>query len=326
MPLPTDRQTVLVTGANGFVGRAVVARLATDSRFVVRVTTRRRTSDLPQGVFQVHGMDLEERADFREALQGAACVVHAAARVHVNSDSAQSDIAQLRRTNVEGTQRLAEQAANMGVRRVVFVSSVKVNGEWTHPGMPFRPFDTPAPEDAYAVSKTEAEERLFALGREMAMQIVVVRPPLVYGPGVRGNFARMLHWAAQGVPLPLGAVHNRRSLVGLDNLVDLLVSCVDHPAAANQVFLAGDGEDLSTAELLRRVAVAMGKPPRLLPVSPGLLRAAARAIGRDEMARRLLDSLQVDISHTRKTLGWEPPVSVDEGLRRAVAPLLEHGR
>lgn len=321
-----DRQNILVTGSNGFVGRALVARLAADPGYAVRATTRRAIPDGTPHAVPVHTFDLEDRADYRDVLRGVSCVIHAAARVDVRSVTGRSDFARFRRINVEGTQHLAEQAARMGARRLVFISSVKVNRERTRPGMPFRVSDVPAPEDAYGASKAEAEERLFALGHETGMEIVVVRPPLVYGPGVGGNFARLLRWVAKGVPLPLGAVDNRRSLVALDNLVDLLVTCLDHPAAANQVFLAGDGEDLSTTELLRRVAVAMGKSPRLLPVPPGLLRTAATAFGRGEMVRRLLDSLQVDIVHTRTALGWEPPVSVDEGLRRAVAPWVDRNR
>ncbi|WP_083925125.1 SDR family oxidoreductase [Thioalkalivibrio sp. ALJ15] len=312
---------VLVTGATGFVGGAVVQRLAADGRRVP-VAGCRRSVSVPAGAELAVTPSLEPEADWSGALQGVEAVVHAAARVHVMDEDAADPLAEYRRDNVEGTLALARQAAQAGVRRFVFVSSIKVNGEQTASGSVFSASDAPAPVDPYGVSKAEAEAGLFALGRETGMEIVVVRPPLVYGPGVGGNFARMLQWIARGVPLPLGAVDNRRSLVGLDNLVDLLVTCLEHPAAANRVFLAGDGEDLSTTDLLRRVAAAMGRRARLVPVPPVLLRAGARAVGRGEMARRLLDSLQVDISHTRETLGWEPPVSVDEGLRRAVVSLV----
>ncbi|WP_081616998.1 SDR family oxidoreductase [Thioalkalivibrio sp. ALJ2] len=313
-------QRVLVTGATGFVGGAVVQRLAAEGR-LVPVAGCRRSVSAPEGAELAVTSSLGPEADWSGVLQGVEAVVHAAARVHVMEDDAADPLAEYRRANVEGTLALARQAAQAGVRRFVFVSSIKVNGEQTAPGSAFSAADAPAPVDPYGVSKAEAEAGLFALGRETGMEIVVVRPPLVYGPGVGGNFARMMQWMARGVPLPLGAVDNRRSLVGLDNLVDLLVTCLEHPAAANRVFLAGDGEDLSTTGLLRRVAAAMDRRARLVPFPPALLRASARAVGRGEMARRLLDSLQVDISHTRETLGWEPPVSVDEGLRRAVAPL-----
>jgi nucleoside-diphosphate-sugar epimerase len=236
------------------------------------------------------------------------------------SETAANPLDAYREVNVEGTRRLAEQAAAAGVRRFVFLSSVKVNGEETTSHSPFRADDPPAPKDAYGQSKWEAEEALVEIAERTGMEVVIIRPPLVYGPGVKGNFASMMKWVAKGVPLPLGAIDNRRSLVALDNLVDLITVCIDHPAAANQVFLAGDGEDLSTTELLRRVGKAMGRPARLLPVPTGLLRLGAAMLGKGDMARRLLGSLQVDISRTRDVLGWEPPVSVDEGLRRAVEP------
>ena len=199
------------------------------------------------------------------------------------------------------------------------MSSVKVNGEATHQGRPFTAEGEPAPEDAYGISKAEAEAGLKAISAKTGMELVIIRPPLVYGLGVKGNFAAMMRAVARGLPLPFGAVlDNRRSLVGLDNLVDLIVTCIDHPAAANQTFLVSDGEDLSTSDLLRRLGSAMDKPARLLNIPPALLGAAAALIGRRAVAQRLLGNLQVDISHTCRTLDWSPPVSVDEGLRRAV--------
>jgi len=314
---------VLVTGASGFVGRGLMARLAGSGSGWAPVAGVRRAAETFCDEWALGPLeDFGGESGLPDELDA---VVHLAGRAHVLKESEADPLEVFRRVNVEGTLRLARQVAEARVRRFVFVSSVGVNGNVSE--RPFTERDVPAPQEPYAVSKYEAEQGLQALAAETGMDVVIVRPPLVYGPEASGNFERLLGWVKKGVPLPLGAVtRNRRSLVALGNLVDLLVTCLTHPAAANQVFLAGDGEDLSTAELLRRVAVAMGKPPRLLPVSPGLLRAAARAIGRDEMARRLLDSLQVDISHTRKTLGWEPPLGVDEGLRRAVAPLLEQGR
>ncbi|WP_019624416.1 NAD-dependent epimerase/dehydratase family protein [Thioalkalivibrio thiocyanoxidans] len=310
---------VLVTGASGFVGSALVNRLERDGRWESRAGSRRGGA-LSRGAEWVVTPSLEAGADWSGALQGVSAVVHAAARAHVLDEAADDPLTEFRRCNVDGTLELARQAAQTGVRRFVFLSSIGVLGRSSE--RPFRVDDPPAPEDDYAVSKWEAEQGLEELGRETGMEVVVVRPPLVYGPNAPGNFGKLMEWVARGVPLPLGAVDNRRSLVGLDNLVDLLVTCLEHPAAANRVFLAGDAEDLSTTDLLRRVAVAMGRRARLVPVPPGLLRAGARVVGRGEMARRLLDSLQVDISHTRETLGWEPPVSVDEGLRRAVVPLV----
>ncbi|WP_019592794.1 MULTISPECIES: SDR family oxidoreductase [unclassified Thioalkalivibrio] len=311
--------SVLITGATGFVGGALAARLHSDGA-VVRGAVRRKVPD-PRAFDPVVVSAIDGATEWGSALVGVDTVVHLAARAHVLKDEDVDPLEAFRRVNVKGTCRLARQAAEAGVRRFVFVSSIGVNGNET--ARPFTESDAPSPQGPYAVSKREAEDGLRVLASETGMEVVVVRPPLVYGPGAPGNFGKLMEWVARGVPLPLGAVtRNRRSLVGLDNLVDLLVTCLEHPAAANRVFLAGDGEDLSTTDLLRRVAVAMGRRARLVPVPPVVLRAGARAVGRGEMARRLLDSLQVDISHTRDTLGWEPPVSVDEGLRRAVVSLV----
>jgi UDP-glucose 4-epimerase len=226
-------------------------------------------------------------------------------------------LTEFRRVNVQGTLNLARQAAAAGVRRFVFVRSIKVNGESTQPGAPFKADDAPAPLDAYGVSKMEAEQGLRELAGQTGIEVIIIRPPLVYGPGVKANFAAMMHWLKRGVPLPLGAIHNQRSLVALDNLVALLMTCLTHPAAANQTFMVSDGEDVSTTELLLRMGQAMGKPARLLPVPASWLKLAAALIGKPDVAQRLCGSLQVDISKTRELLGWVPPVSLDEGLRRA---------
>jgi len=231
-------------------------------------------------------------------------------------DEVSDPLAEYRRVNVDGTLNLARQAATAGVKRFIFISSIKVNGEQTPLGQPFTAEDTPAPEDAYGISKWEAEQGLLQLATETGMGVVIIRPPLVYGPGVKGNFANMIKLVAKGLPLPLGAIHNLRSLVSVDNLVDLIITCIDHPAATNQVFLAGDGQDLSTTELLRGVARAMGESSRLIPVPSSLLMLGATLSGKKAMAQRLLGSLQVDISKARHLLGWEPLISVEEGLRR----------
>ncbi len=260
------------------------------------------------------GADLSHAGDWTTALKGVDAVVHAAARVHVMHDRASNPLAEFRRINVEGTVNLARQAAFSGVRRFVFISSIKVNGEQTAPNRPFRA-DAPAlPADAYGVSKREAEIELCRVGDETGMEVVVVRPVLVYGPGVKANFAAMMRWLARGVPLPLGAIDNRRSLVAIDNLVDLVLHCVEHPHAPGQTFLVSDGEDLSTTALLRRMALAMRVTPRLIPVPSLLLHAGARVIGRQDLARRLFGSLQVDIEPTKARLGWAPVISVDDAL------------
>jgi nucleoside-diphosphate-sugar epimerase len=310
--------TILVTGANGFVGKAL-CRNAVAAGMPVRGAVR-TPGTACEGVESFTVLPLDAHTAWTHALAGCRAVVHAAARVHIMADDSDDPLSEFRRVNVEGTLRLARQAAAAGVRRFVFVSSIKVNGEGTSGHRPFTAYDTPAPQDPYGASKMEAEQGLRHLALDTGMEVVIVRPPLVYGPGVKANFASLMRAVQRGLPLPLGAVtHNRRSLVALDNLVDLLITCIDHPAAANRTFLVSDGEDLSTAELLRRMGQAMGEPARLLPVPPALLKLGAMAIGKADMAQRLLGSLQLDITHTRETLGWSPPIGVDEGLRRAAA-------
>lgn len=261
---------------------------------------------------------LSSNTNWAEALSRVEQVVHLAARVHVMNDRSSDPLAEFRRVNVEGTAALARQAAVAGVRRFVFLSSVKVNGEFTEAGHPFTADDAPAPEDSYGVSKYEAEQLLQQIAAETGMEVVIIRPPLVYGPGVKANFESMMRWLARGVPLPLAAVtQNRRSLVALDNLVDLIVTCLNHPAAANQTFLVSDGEDLSTAQLLKRMGAAIGQPARLFYLPPAPLKLGASVLNKPGIYQRLCGSLQVDIAKTRQLLGWTPPVSVDEGLCRA---------
>ncbi len=307
---------ILVTGATGFVGTALVARLAREG-IEARACIRRDDASMPTGIHTVHVGDLTGDADWSQALAGIGVVVHAAARVHVMDDTAADPLVEFRRINVYGTLNLARQAAVAGVRRFVFISSIKVNGEATKLGFPFSADDIPAPLDPYGVSKMEAEQGLREIAAETGMAVVIIRPPLVYGAGVKANFQAMMRWLVRGVPLPLGAINNRRSLVALDNLIDLIVTCVDHPAAANQTFLVSDGEDLSTTQLLQRMAQALGKPARLVPIPPTLLKLGAALSGKTAVAQRLCGSLQVDISKTQQLLGWVPPLSVDEGLKRA---------
>ena len=309
---------VLVTGSNGFVGTALCARLPRTGA-EVRAAARHPVA-APPGVrgFQIGA--ISSQTDWRLALRDVEQVVHLAARVHVMRDTSFSPLAEFRRVNVEGTVNLARQAAVAGVRRFVFLSSIKVNGECTEVGQPFGADDPAAPQDPYAVSKYEAEELLRQVGIETGMEVVIIRPPLVYGPGVKANFQQMMRWLARGLPLPLAGIEgNRRSLVALDNLVDLVVTCLRHPAAANQRFLVSDGEDLSTAMLLRRMGQAQGGGAKLFRVPSVALKTAAAFFGKRDVYRRICGSLQVDISKTSELLGWTPPVSVDEGLRRAFA-------
>lgn len=313
-------QKVLVTGAAGFVGTALVKRLLTLPDFQVLAGVRNSVKKFPENVFSLSLGDIG-RSVCCQPLLGISALVHCAARVHVTSGQFACPLSEFRKTNVEGTLKLARQAAQEGVKRFVFISSIKVNGEGMSVGKLYRADDPPSPQDPYGISKLEAEEGLLALAKETTMEVVIIRPVLVYGPGVKGNFRSMMRLIERGVPLPLGAIDNKRSLVGIDNLIDLIIHCIDHPAAANQVFLAGDGEDLSTTELLRAVGKAMGKPVRLIPVPAGLLQFGATLLGKKAMAQRLLGSLQVDISKTCELLDWKPPYTVEEGLRRCFEPV-----
>ena len=306
---------ILVTGATGFVGSALIARLSADNAHV-RAVIRREGKPAFHGIEFVRVGDLVSETDWSESLSGVDSVVHLAARVHVMQDVAANPLAEFRRVNIFGTLNLARQAASAGVRRFVFVSSVKVNGESTLLGHPFSVDDDSDPQDPYGISKHEAERGLLELALSTGMEVVIIRPPLVYGPGVKANFASMMAWLLRGIPLPLGAVDNKRSFVALDNLVDLIVTCLRHPAAANQTFLVSDGEDLSTTELLRRMARALGKPALLLPLPVGVMGVAANLLGKGDVAQRLFGSLQVDSAKARDLLGWIPVVSVDEALRK----------
>ena len=308
---------IAITGASGFVGTALTDWLISRGHSVVGLTRGGGAADPRVMTRTITGLD--DSQGLRRAFDSAHVVVHLAARVHVMRDNAADPLAECRRVNVDGARAAHAAARDAGVRRFVLLSSVKAMGEGR--ALPYRESDPPAPADPYGISKLEAEQALLALAASTGIEVVIIRPPLVYGPGVGANFAALMRAVARGVPLPLGAVNNRRSLVAIDNLVDLINTCVEHPAAANEIFLVSDGEDLSTPELVRRLARAMGRPARLIPVPVPLLLAGAMLLGKRDVARRLLGSLQVDISKARSLLGWTPPVSVDEGLRRAVQSL-----
>ncbi len=313
---------ILITGATGFVGHMLVGRVL-ESDHGIRVALRQDSNLFPSGIDKAIVEILGEKTNWNEALELVDIVIHLAARVHVMQDSASNPLEEFRKVNTEGTLNLARQAAEAGVKRFIFMSSIKVNGEFTKEGVPFTAMDIPLPQDPYGVSKLEAEQGLLALAQETGMEVVIIRPPLVYGPGVKANFLKMMVGLNRGLPLPLGAVHNKRSLVALDNLVDLILTCIDHPAAANEIFLVSDDEDLSTPELLQRMARAMGKSARLLPVPEWLLRSGAALLGKRDVAQRLLNSLQLDITKTKEVLNWIPPVSVDEALKRTAESFLD---
>ena len=306
----------LITGNSGFIGQDFCSGLVQLGMPIVRtVRSVREGSPMSSPDFFAVG-DICAKTNWSAALKDVDCVIHLAARAHVMKETELDPMAAYREVNVAGTHRLAEQAAASGVRRLVFLSSIGVNGTFTHGSSSFAPDDIPCPSENYAISKWEAEQALWEVSAKTGLEVVIIRSPLVYGPGVKGNMLRLLHWVARGVPLPLGAVNNHRSLIGLDNLVDLLIRCVDHTAAVGQTFLVSDGKDLSTPELIRTLAHAMNKPARLLPVPMPLLRTAGSLVGKRAEVDRLVGSLRVDSSHTRALLGWTPPVSVEAGLQK----------
>jgi nucleoside-diphosphate-sugar epimerase len=305
---------LLITGSNGFLGQALcLEAVARGSN--VRAASRSWIDPSPAFECVAVGA-INGSTDWLDALRHCDVVVHCAARVHVMREDAADSLTKFRLVNVQGTLNLASQAAVAGVKRFVFISTIGVNGAETF-GAPFVAHDMVAPHSPYAISKHEAELGLRAIAVQTGMDVVIVRPPLVYGPNAPGNFGSLMRWLKRGVPLPLGAIHNQRSLVSLGNLVDLILTCLTHPAAANQTFMVSDDEDVSTTELLRRMGQAMGHPARLVPVPESLLKLAAGLLGKVDMAQRLCGSLQVDISKTRELLGWTPPLTLDEGLAQA---------
>ena len=333
--LNSDMASILVTGANGFVGRALCDTLL-QHRHVVRGAVRRNDVILNSKISSVTVGEIDSQTDWSAALAGVDVVIHLAARVHVMNETSIDPLDAFRRTNVQGAEHLARSAAALGVKRLVFVSSIKVNGESTFqvaasvlekipPSPPFAKWgtlrqvfseaDEANPQDPYGVSKWEAEQALHRVAQETGLEVVIVRPPLLYGAGVKGNFAQMLKVLAKGIPLPLASVSNLRSLFYLGNFVDALLTCAMHPAAAGQTYLVSDGEDISTPDLLYQLGAAMGHPARLLPCPPALLKLAGRLVGKSDQIDRLLGSLQVDSSKIRRELSWTPPYTLEQGLQ-----------
>jgi nucleoside-diphosphate-sugar epimerase len=311
--------SALITGATGFVGHAMCRKLLAQG-YIVTGTIRPALHDmsaLPAGVTPCSVNSLGPGTDWRTALHGMDVIVHLAARVHIMKDTAEDFLWAFRQVNTYATERLARMAAQMKVKRLVFLSTVKVNGEESRE-RPFTETAPPMPQDAYALSKWEAEQALLRVAAETGLKIVILRSPLVYGPGVKGNFLRLLHAVKSGMPLPLASVHNLRSLIYVENLVDAIATSMMHPQAAGKTYLLRDNEDLSSAELIARLARAMERPARLWPFPPALLRTAAKLIGKLPEADRLLGSLQVDDSKIRTELDWKPPDSTDDGLAETV--------
>lgn len=312
-----------MTGGSGFLGRAILESLSGVQTMRAAIRQPNLSTNMLCGV-EIVEATLSPEQDWLIALSGISTIIHCAARAHVMKETSLDPLAEFRRVNVAGTLNLALQASRSGVRRFIFISSIKVNGEYTDISRPFSSVETNFPVGPYAVSKYEAEIGLRAISKETSMEVVIIRAPLIYGPGVQANFRSMMNWLQRGVPLPFGGItKNRRSFIFLDNLVDLIVTCINHPAAANQTFLASDGEDLSTTELLQRMYLALGLPVRLFWVPPVCITLCTRLIGRGDISSRLCSSLQINMKKTMDLLGWFPPVSVDEGLRQTAAHFLK---
>jgi nucleoside-diphosphate-sugar epimerase len=317
---------VLVTGANGFVGK-ILCRAFSERGYFVRGAFR-SAERFPLKPGRMECIAVGETGPstvWTEALRGIHTVVHLASRVHVMKDLSCSPLDEYRRVNTEGTERLALMAASAGVRRLVYVSTVKVNGECTHE-QPFREDDTPKPLDPYAVSKSEAEAALRRIAPEKGLEVTIVRPPLVYGPGVKANFLRLMQWVKKGLPLPLSLVDNRRSMVYVGNLADALIACSEKPEAAGETFMISDGRYLSTADLIRMIAAAMDRSPKIFPFPMIFLKAFGRLAGKAGELERLTGSLCVDSGKIRKVLSWTPPYTIEEGIGETVQWYMKRGR
>ena len=304
--------SLLVTGANGFVGKALCSA-ALEEGFLVKALTR-KPHDYPAGIENCICEDLSNPLMLTPVLKDVDVVIHLAARVHVMKESLDDALGAYRAINVAATLALAKAAVAAGVKRFVYLSSIKVNGEETLTGKPFTADDQPAPIDPYGVSKMEAENALLELARITGMEIVIIRPPLIYGPGVGANFAAMMQWITRGFPLPLGSIKNQRSLVGIGNLINLILLCTTHLSAPNQIFLVSDDQDVSLPTLLRKMATALNLPIRLVPLPTFLIKLGAGILGKSNVAQRLCGSLQLDITKTKEVLGWSPPYALDQGL------------
>lgn len=312
--------TILVTGADGFIGQTLCSLLQTaglDYRKALRRNHGQRTDAPPDTLSPIEVGDIGPDTDWNAGLKDVTSVVHLAARVHVFKKPAARSLAEFRRVNTAGTKRLAQTAAKTGVRRFIYISTAKVNGE-TSGLRPFTESAAPHPQDAYGISKWEAEQALGGIAHETGLEVVILRPPLVYGPGVKGNFLRLIGAVNKKIPLPLAAVDNQRSLIYAANLASAILSCLLQPAAAGQTYFVSDGEDVSTPELIRRLAAALSVPPRLIPVPLAVLRPAGRILGMEETVSRITESLQVDSSKIRSQLGWIPPFSLAQGLAETV--------
>jgi nucleoside-diphosphate-sugar epimerase len=309
-----DINRICITGSSGFIGSRLIQRLA--GEVDVYSHYHRFPEQLPEGV-DYFVKEVSGDTDWHNELEGIDVVIHTAARVHIMDEVTEDPLTEFRKVNTQGTLQLARQAVEMGVKRFVFISSIKVNGESSEENKPFTPGDDFIPDDPYGLSKYEAEQGLLKISKQSTMEVVIIRPPLVYGPGVKANFARMLAWAKSVFPLPFGAINdNKRSLIAVENLIDFIICCISHPRAANEIFLVSDGDDISTTALFKKVARAYGKTPMLVPIPIGIMHCLAGIVGKRAMTDRLFGSLQVDSSKARTLLDWTPIVTMDEQLKK----------
>ena len=312
---------VLVTGASGFVGSALSRYLSLSELYDVVGTVRLGAKSLSEFPMETRYCDLSDGDASNVNLGDIDVVIHTAARVHQMDDRSEDPLAEFMRINCEGTLNLANKAVKAGVKRFIFLSSIKVNGEKSEPDKPFRYDDPHKSEDHYGKSKSEAELGLLKIASESTLEVCIIRAPLVYGPGVKANFSTLLKWASKGFPMPLGSIQNNRSLVAIDNLVSLIVTCIDHPNAINQVFLVSDDRDISSSKLYSIMTNAYGKKARLINVNTFLLKRAFRLIGKGPMIDRLCDDLRVDVEHTKVSLDWKPVISTVDGVKLCIYPV-----
>ncbi len=318
-------QKILLTGVAGFVGSELVRSLILAGYELIGVSRKTFPFKHPKFINTIVE-DISSAMDMQSSLDGVNVVIHLAARVHVMNEKCKDSLSEYRRHNVESTLNLARQAATSGVKRFVFLSSIKVNGEVTEKNKPFRADDTPNPKDPYAISKCEAEAGLIRLAKETGMEVVIIRPPLVYGPGVKANFLNMIKMLHAGIPLPFGAINNKRSLVFIDNLVDLIIKVIDHPSASGEIFLVSDGHDVSTSSLLNLLSLALvGRKARLIALPQSLLKFIFKVLGKSELSVRLLGSLQLDIEKTKHKLDWMPPVSFNRAIKITAKSYMNSG-
>jgi len=310
--------TILVTGANGFIGNRLVQKLATIHTYQVHASVYKQSTRLPENVKIFTNLNLSENPNWSSALSHVDCVIHCAARAHILKEKSQNPLEEFQKTNVTATLQLARQAVASGVKRFIFLSSIGVNGSKTLQN-PFTAEDDVAPHSIYAHSKHEAELGLKEISKNTGLEVVIIRPPLVYGYNAPGNFGKLMQWLQKGIPLPLGGIYNLKSFVYLENLVDLIVTCIHHPKAANQTFLVSDSEDISTTDLLKFVSKTVNKSSNLIPVPQFLLVLFLKILGKQKMAEQLFGSLQVDMSKTKNLLNWKPPFSLEQAFEQMKA-------